>query len=931
MTSYKIVVLFVLFSLVMPLSAFAESADDEGNIKESGEETEEVEEQTEESEETTEELEQLEVQNEEVVASQQEAEFSELKEGQRDDRLVEIKQMLNTIGFDGIIESNYFGSYTTKKVKEFQAYYQLESSGIIDEHTYNKIKSVYEAPREGTTSNDVLEMKITLNRINFGGIKETTYFGAYSAKKLKEFQSYYGLMINGLLDEITQSKLKEVSEAPQEGVRSEAVIDIKKKLNQIGFGGIIESSYYGAYTTKKVKEFQAYYNLNVNGIVDNVTYDLITEVYSSPFIEGDRNPRISDLKRTLNNLGFSGIKITDYFGSYTETKVKEFQSYYGLTVDGAIGPETRSKLEALEQAPQLGKRHEETIEIKEQLNRIGYGGILISTYFGSFTEKRVKEFQRANRLKVNGVADDVTITALNELSQSLQEGDRNPAVVELKKKLNTLDFSGILETTYFGSFTTKRLKEFQRYYNLTVDGIAGPETLAKLNEVYQSPKQGVRSSEIIQLKKYLNKLGFSGILETNYFGSFTKKRVKEFQRYYGLKVNGILEEKTVEELKDAANSPIQKGNSNSQIKNFKEDLDRAGFGGSIISNYLGSYTEGKIKEFQRYHGLKVNGIVEKKTLRTMNDVISYKLPRKTYNTVNGRQNYSYKDMQKDIDRLRFLYPNLIETKIIGESVDGRNIYAIKLGNGNKEVFFNGSHHAREHMTTNVLMNMVDEYARSYARMQNYNGYNTRRILNDVSIWFVPMVNPDGVMLVQEGPSTAKNPSKVISINDNSRDFKHWKANIRGVDLNRQYPYLWRTVSNDPGRPRYGFYKGKAPLSEPETKAIYDFTNHHNFKAAVAYHSSGELIYTRYGFDYHSRSIANGVKNITGYTPINLQSSTNGAGYTDWFVHEKKQPGITPEISPYVGERPIPLSNWNSVWNKNKTVGLYTANYVRLNQ
>ncbi|ENH98081.1 mannosyl-glycoprotein endo-beta-N-acetylglucosaminidase [Gracilibacillus halophilus YIM-C55.5] len=299
--------------------------------------------------------------------------------------------------------------------------------------------------------------------------------------------------------------------------------------------------------------------------------------------------------------------------------------------------------------------------------------------------------------------------------------------------------------------------------------------------------------------------------------------------------------------------------------------------------------------------------------------------------VNGNvANYSYKQMRSDIQKLEQSYGDLIETRIIGNSVDDRNLYAVKLGNGDQEIFFNAAHHAREHMTTNVLMEMIDEYAQAYNLNDRYNGYDVRDILNEVSIWFVPMVNPDGVMLVQEGASSADDPSEVISINNGSRDFDRWKANVRGVDLNRQYPYLWKTVANNPGYPNYMNYKGRAPLTEPETKAIYDFTNNHNFLAAIAYHSSGELIYTRYGFDSHSRNVAEGVERITGYQPIDLQSSTSGAGYTDWFVKEKNLPGITPEISPYVGERPVPLSNWNSIWNENKTVGLYIADYIRDN-
>src|SRR5699024_9203394 len=130
------------------------------------------------------------------------------------------------------------------------------------------------------------------------------------------------------------------------------------------------------------------------------------------------------------------------------------------------------------------------------------------------------------------------------------------------------------------------------------------------------------------------------------------------------------------------------------------------------------------------------------------------------------------------------------------SVDGRNIYAIKLGKGKTEIFMNGSHHAREWLTTNLLMEMIDVYSQAYANNSKVAGYNARQILNNASIWFVPMVNPDGVTLVQKGALSAKRPAEVIRINDGSTNFNRWKANIRGVDLNRQYPADWAHIQRN---------------------------------------------------------------------------------------------------------------------------------------
>jgi g-D-glutamyl-meso-diaminopimelate peptidase len=303
--------------------------------------------------------------------------------------------------------------------------------------------------------------------------------------------------------------------------------------------------------------------------------------------------------------------------------------------------------------------------------------------------------------------------------------------------------------------------------------------------------------------------------------------------------------------------------------------------------------------------------------------------------VNPRVEYSYVQMSKDIDEIINTYPGLATKHVIGKSVDGRNLYAVKLGKGSTEIMINASHHAREHMTTNIVMEMLDQYAQSYVKNVKIDGYAVKSILDRASIWFVPMVNPDGVTLVQKGHTSAKNPSQVLKINGGKTDFSAWKANIRGVDLNRQYPAGWSTIVGDTGKPSPHNYKGPKPLSEPESKAMYDFTNGKDFKTAVSYHSSGEILYWHYkqGTERTSRDreIANMINSKTGYKLVAPKENPSGGGFTDWFISEHLKPGYTPEISPYVGERPVPLSSFDSIWAENKAIGVMLADEAYKNR
>ena len=325
------------------------------------------------------------------------------------------------------------------------------------------------------------------------------------------------------------------------------------------------------------------------------------------------------------------------------------------------------------------------------------------------------------------------------------------------------------------------------------------------------------------------------------------------------------------------------------------------------------------EDYGNWLGIDVSG----RTGYVLKREVNYQL-QTAKDIVKPKQVYTYEDMIRDLDSLKNQYPNLLSLETIGSSVEGRKIQAVKLGHGDTDIFINASHHAREWLTTNVLMEMIDTYAYHYTKGHSYEGYDLTTLFKDVSLYFVPMVNPDGVTLVQLGKD-----SPVLG-NSQSMSFDRWKANIRGVDLNQQYPYHWYDAVFKETVPHYENYPGKKPLSEPESQAIYQFTKQHDFKAALSYHSSGEVLYTRY-LNPNVKPLAETIGKLTGYRPINLGTSLFSArGYTDWFIQTMKQPALTIEIAPSVGPRPVPLSYWDSIWQKNKTVPLKTAVHVLAN-
>src|SRR5699024_9750147 len=404
-----------------------------------------------------------------------------------------------------------------------------------------------------------------------------------------------------------------------------------KKLTQLGFGNFPSnpSKVYGEVTARVVKEFQEYYSLPVTGIADELTLSKIEEILNPPYKEGHRGLHIVQLKQDLTALGFGNFPSNPslVYGSVTAGVVKEFQGTYGLNTTGIADEKTLAKIkEILSSEYKPGESGEHVRELKKKLTQLGFGNFPSnpSKVYGEVTARVVKEFQEYYSLPVTGIADELTLSKIEEiLNPPYKEGHRGLHIVQLKQDLTALGFGNFPRnpSLVYGTVTADVVKEFQEFYNLESDGVTDKVTLDLINNILNNPyKDGASGSHVVQLKKHLTRLGFGSFPEnpSQKYGEVTTRVVKEFQSYYGLNnKSGNATAETIRKINELLNSPYQNGKAGPHIVQLKKDLKELGYGNfpSNPSDVYGDVTERVVREFQEANGLVVNGIADSVTLK----------------------------------------------------------------------------------------------------------------------------------------------------------------------------------------------------------------------------------------------------------------------------------------------------------------------------
>lgn len=238
--------------------------------------------------------------------------------------------------------------------------------------------------------------------------------------------------------------------------------------------------------------------------------------------------------------------------------------------------------------------------------------------------------------------------------------------------------------------------------------------------------------------------------------------------------------------------------------------------------------------------------------------------------------YGLNELQKDLEILSAQGAEIFD---IGYTLLGRPIPCIFKGSKNGgQTLLHASIHAREWVTTPLVVEM----------MKNYSG--------DGGVWCVPMVNIDGVLLVQNGLDSVPEQSLkdfLLEVNGGSSDFSLWKANARAVDLNVNFNALWGEGSQNVTYPSPANYIGQYPFSEYENIALRSLTERVQPSVTLSYHAKGNVIYRGFGCIDGDTECARRISQSTGY-PL-LSSYGSAGGYKDWYVATTQKLGLTVEV------------------------------------
>ena len=575
---------------------------------------------------------------------------------------------LEVLGKSGSWYKVTYGKYTGYVYKTYVSVTKTASSSSSSNSATRLEK--------GSTGSDVKDLQTKLKKLGYYDAYVDGDYGDTTVAAVRAFQKKYNLTADGIAGKETLKKLdsayKNANSAKDDdslrmGDSGSAVKDLQTKLKKLGYyDGTVDST-FGSGTYAAVRAFQKKYNLTADGVAGSETLKKLDSAYKNANSDkdddslrmGDSGSAVKDLQTKLKKLGYYDGTVDSTFGSGTYAAVKAFQKKYNLTADGVAGSETLKKLDSAyknadsdkdDDSLRKGATGSAVKDLQTKLKKLGFYNAYVDGSYGDTTVAAVKAFQKKYNLTADGVAGSETLKKLDSAyknansdkdDDSLRMGDSGSAVKDLQTKLKKLGYyDGTVDST-FGSGTYAAVKAFQKKYNLTADGVAGSETLKKLDSAYKnadsdkdddSLRKGATGSAVKDLQTKLKKLGFYNASIDGDYGDTTVAAVKAFQKKYNLTADGVAGSETLKKLDSAYKNAdsntstdddsLRKGATGTAVKTLQTNLKKLGFYTAYVDGSFGSTTESAVKAFQKKYGLTADGVAGSATLKKIESVVA---------------------------------------------------------------------------------------------------------------------------------------------------------------------------------------------------------------------------------------------------------------------------------------------------------------------
>lgn len=305
------------------------------------------------------------------------------------------------------------------------------------------------------------------------------------------------------------------------------------------------------------------------------------------------------------------------------------------------------------------------------------------------------------------------------------------------------------------------------------------------------------------------------------------------------------------------------------------------------------------------------------------------------NIVNTTRAVTAQSVSDTIGRLLEAYPSF-RSETLGTTAFQRPIQTLVIGTGAKKLLYTAAHHANEWLTSLILLKFAEDFGDALSANGQIGTVSAQELNDAVTIYMVPLVNPDGVDLVngaiQVGDIQFDLAKRISQDYPNIPFPDGWKANLLGTDLNLNYPAGWlqaREIKFSQGyvSPAPRDYVGRAPFNQMETQILSGFTESVDPALVLAFHTQGQEIYWQFG-DIEvpgAEELGQELARVSGYRLAEVPYNSAFAGYKDWFIQQFRRPGYTIEAG--LGTNPLPLSQFPEIYKQNLPILITAAQFV----